>query len=97
MQDMPVFTDGTTVLTLGEPWPGCFGYRPLVEIKREPNMTARKLRSGQRAYFWQLPKKARQLNIALHAEPLGCDIVQACRRARRLNVLYEACVKKKTQ
>jgi hypothetical protein len=91
--NMPVFISGTTYLTLGDPWPGCFGYRPLVEIKRQPHMTSRRLKSGQTAYFWQLPKKARQFNIALHAEPLGSDFVQACRRAEKLNVLYEACVK----
>jgi hypothetical protein len=33
--NMPVFVSGTTYLTLGDPWPGCFGYRPLVEVKKQ--------------------------------------------------------------
>jgi hypothetical protein len=85
---MPVFISGTTVLTLGEPWPGCFGYRPLVEVKMQRNMCSRRLKNGATSYYWRMPESAKRRGLPVHAEALGFDFVAAVRRATQLNELY---------
>jgi hypothetical protein len=94
MQNLPVFTCGKTVLTLGEPWRGS-GYRPLVEIKKQPNMRSKWLSSGEVAYYWEPPWNAKREGIPVFCEPLGTNFVEAVRRATKLNALCGAFPKSK--
>jgi hypothetical protein len=67
----------------------------LIEVTMQPNMTSRKLRSGQTAYYWRQPRGAKTHRLPLHAEPLGVDFVEAVIRARKLNAIYADCKKAK--
>ncbi len=77
------------VYILGDPWPKT-GYRPLIEVVRQPNMTSRRCRrTGQVTYYWRMPNSARRRGFPLHAEPLGGNFVEAVQRAIKLNRIYE--------
>lgn len=59
-------------------------------IDLPPNMRPKRLRSGDTAYYWEVPTKDRAAGCKLANEALGRDLSAAIEKAQRLNALLSA-------
>lgn len=78
------------LFVLGPPGPS--GLRPavLIDLKRTPRYTrAKKLKSGDTAWYWSIPTWAKRQGCSLKPVALGSDRLAAFAKAEQLNVAFD--------